>query len=279
LINQTNNWSIEFKIFSDSFETSIRLLVDESGFLYEKISWNDILLVRWSKEYKIIAFLTEFSPIIRFYEGSFLEGNHLTKIDFAIVWYNTINISIKDWTGVDIKKESQWLTSKLQNSIQYSIIQSLIQTWEYDLIFNDDWAGEIADIVWIKIDDTEQEILLELYHCKYSKDKNPWSRIEDLYTVCWQAQRSVRWTSLENTLKQIMERWIKHVWRYELWDMDVVNKLNRMLQLYKTSTIIYIVQPWVSKSRISDEQKKLLEVTENYLKNTFNISLKIIASQ
>lgn len=57
------------------------------------------------------------------------------------------------------------------------------------MIFDDDGSGEIADIVAFA--EKDDEIILELYHCKYSNGKTPGGRINDLYEVCGQTEKSV----------------------------------------------------------------------------------------
>src|SRR5581483_8219391 len=73
-----------------------------------------------------------------------------------------------------------------------------LMTKDYAIIMDDDGKGEIADIVAIRVDGdpaAPASLEVELYHCKYSRDTAPGRRIEDLYEVCGQAQKSVAWAS------------------------------------------------------------------------------------
>ena len=67
--------------------------------------------------------------------------------------------------------ESQGV-EKRADSIQYRVIQEL-KARDYDIVFDDDGAGEAADIVAVKIADGTRgrAILVEFYHCKYSKQE------------------------------------------------------------------------------------------------------------
>lgn len=40
-----------------------------------------------------------------------------------------------------------------------------------------------------------QEVLFRFYHCKFSRGEQPGRMLKDVYEVCAQAARSVRWTA------------------------------------------------------------------------------------
>jgi hypothetical protein len=82
------------------------------------------------------------------------------------------------------------------------VIQEL-KARDYDIVFDDDGAGEAADIVAIKIENGTRgsAILVEFYHCKYS-EQVAGKRIKDLYEVCGQAQKSMQWMAKARTRKQ-----------------------------------------------------------------------------
>ena len=81
---------------------------------------------------------------------------------------------------------------------------------DYYLIFDDDGAGEVADIVAIKnIDDNK--LIIDLFHCKYCSKKDgvakPDARIDDVYQVVGQAEKIVKWfADKERLILRLMER-------------------------------------------------------------------------
>lgn len=185
------------------------------------------------------------------------------------------------WNNVDIKKESQG-TTKEKDSIQYYVIQKLLKE-NYEIIFDDDNAGEIADIVTIK--EKDDEINFEFYHCKYAHGEKPGSRLADLYEVCGQVEKSVLW---KNNVIDILERMKlrekkrlenKSVSRFEKGDLKKIEYLKRKLKFVKATLKIYIVQPGVSASKITPEMHQLLCGTQAYLLDTYGITLKLICSQ
>jgi len=283
----TNTLWLKFSVFKDDgkmikIEWVLEWENESKMLVFRKIWGIDVLVRIWQKEMSIIDYLNDNPPTIRYADWSFLERTLLITPKYNEIWFNTDLIETVNWTayGVDIKNESKWKGGvEVINSIQSKIIEDLKNSWNYDLIFNDDWSWECADIVTIDFDKDNVKLNIKLYHCKFSSWDKPWGRIWDLYEVCWQAQKSIIRRDLEKLMKHIKKRWEKE-YRYENWDIDTIRTITRVLNTFRNVDMeIVIVQPWLSKSLMSDSQKRLLSVTEDYLKRTYNISMKVIASE
>ncbi len=61
----------------------------------------------------------------------------------------------------------------------------------FDVVFDDDSAGEAADLVCLKEEDNV--IRLAMIHCKFSGAATKGERIKDVVEVCSQAVRSAKW--------------------------------------------------------------------------------------
>ncbi|HCC59361.1 MAG TPA: hypothetical protein DEQ47_19280 [Solibacterales bacterium] len=61
----------------------------------------------------------------------------------------------------------------------------------FSLIIDDDDRCEAADVVGIA--ETDDHIEGEFWYCKFAMADEPGHRIEELYQVCGQAQKSIRW--------------------------------------------------------------------------------------
>lgn len=150
------------------------------------------------------------------------------------------------------------------------------------MIFDDDGSGEIADIVAIAEED--DEITVELYHCKYSNDKIPGARINDLYEVCGQTEKSVFWKSdgveLINRMKSREAKRLKNssVSRFELGNIDILNMIQKKMLHKQIKMKIFMVQPGVDSSRISPEMRVVLGGTRDFCRDTFSVSVKLICS-
>ncbi|WP_144083853.1 DEAD/DEAH box helicase [Brevibacillus panacihumi] len=278
--------NLRFKVCTESFESQFELVfhpdIEGKNYQYSHFGSLPIEIHKGSKKMPVTEWFLEDPPIFRFIDGSYMENNiyvsphstvsspfHLEKI---IPW---------SWDSVDITKESQ-KEEKRKNSIQYFLIQDLI-TKDYDVIFDDDSAGEAADVITIKVED--QRIKVEFYHCKYSSEERAGSRVSDLYAVCGQTQKSIRWKeSIYALLRHMEKREAKRIkddkpTRFEKGDLKKVSEIRKMAKFYPYDLEITIVQPGLSKSKMSVEQMELLSATENYLQETYKINMRVIASE
>ena len=222
-------------------------------------------------------------PNIYYTDGSCLSGNEYVELKAAPGEFSSERIEAWDWKNVDLNKESQGVVNFATDSIQYHVIQQ-IRDGGYSVIYDDDNAGEIADIIAIK--ETEEKIQVDLFHLKFAKEGKVSTRIDNLYEVCGQAQKSVHWKFKDN------REFFKHLYRRITKRADgqtgsrlvIGNEqdLQRLETLVKVKLpveySITIVQPGLSAQRATDDQKLLLAVTEQYLLDVANIKLRVIGN-
>jgi hypothetical protein len=121
---------------------------------------------------------------------------------------------------------------------------------------------------------------------KYAKKGLISKRIDNLYEVCGQAQKSVHWKHKESNefFEHLLRREQKYENGYSCSRLEKGNyeKLIYFSQITKRKFPvlfkIYIVQPGLSSNTATDEQLTLLGVTSNYLKEIADIDLKVIGS-
>lgn len=281
--SETGNLS--FEIVSDTSSVEIALMyLNADGnhdYRFSVVGNHKAEIKHRGSTTSISEFFYENTPRIWFVDGSVLEGNSYTELNSTHPPYASDKIEVWDWTDVDIKKESQGV-AKEQDSIQYKVIREL-KTKDYGVIFDDDGAGEIGDVVAIR--DEESGITIDIYHCKFSKELQPGGRIDDLYVVCGQAQKSVSWLEkTDDLLKHLQRRDSKRQSsegssRFEVGDTNLISTYINKLTSYPVNVRIFIVQPGLSKAAASTAQLHLLSVTESYLMDTYKLPLTIIASE
>jgi hypothetical protein len=165
----------------------------------------------------------------------------------------------------------------------------LLRNASYDVIFDDDGANEAADVVAITVDRDAPKvprIEVELYHLKYAGGE-PGRRLEDLYVVCGQAQRSTSWlanhgrrtdlfTHLLSRNDQRVQRGAPT--RFERGDEDLLLQIREMSRRADVKLKVYVVQPGLSKALASNGQLMLLAVTERFLSDTYEIPFSVMCS-
>ena len=118
---------------------------------------------------------------------------------------------------------------------------------DYDIIFDDDDAGEIADIIALKV--AGDNLIVHLFHCKYSSEDTTGARVGDFYEVCGQAQKSVYWRGRVKRLfdrLQLRERNRQDKYgmsRFEKGDLQKLSELRRHSRRLHPKFHIFIVQP------------------------------------
>ena len=270
------------------FELEFFLRGDTSDYRFVLRGQERVELIRGETEFTAADFFSENPPRIWFADGASLDGNEYTPLKTDLPPYDVGQIQAWDWTGINIRKESQG-DAREQDSIQAAVIGRLIAD-DYDLIYNDDDAGEAADVVAIRIVGGAQaptRIEVEFFHCKYSSEHAPGARIGDLYVVCGQAQTSIRWMASNEKRTDLFTHLLRREakrqadgrpTRFERGDTRLVQALREMTYTTPMTLKIVVVQPGVSKAQVSAQQLRLLSVTENYLMETYQLPFAVVTS-
>ena len=230
-----------------------------------------------------VKFLQDFTPTIWFADGSALTGNEYVELKQSIPLYPKEKIIAWDWTGVNLSAESQHVAPKITDSIQFKVIE-VLKNEDFDIIYDDDYSGEIADVVAIKLH--TERILVHLYHLKYALEGVVSNQIKNLYEVCGQAQKSIHWKHKKGT------EFVNHLLRRETktkngltcsrLEKGTVRELEKLLSIAKKEIPmefqIFLVQPGISKAQATPEILTLLSVTENFIKEMAAIHLTVITS-
>lgn len=293
VVNPTLNQELQFSLdtidgnsvlFTQQF--SVRTVDGEEVFDYKIIKESNLNVqikqgIQASEP--LDEYFEKYAPIFWFADGSNLVGYEYIKYDEDFLPFPQNKIIAWDWTGVKINEESEKFENIVTTSIQYHCFQKLL-TEDYDIIFNDDDSGEIADIITIK--SLDQSIEIEFYHLKYAIEGKVSNQIRNFYEVCGQAQKSLRWKYKDESqfIHHLIKREVKKQNRgYTRFKKGSIEDLERLLvQIKRTKPVnyqIYIVQPGLSKQNVSEDILHQLGVSANHIKKEGNINLQVIGSK
>ncbi len=270
------------------FNYYLQIKDDNYGFVFSDSDKVEPELVKGGKPHiRLSSYFNDNPPTIWYVGTSSLQGNVMLKaLSKKDSFFSDNDFIPLDWgaVNVDIQVESQLANdgSKRINSIQYAIIKFLKEKEEYSIIFDDDGSGEIADIVAIR--ERKNEIVVELYHCKYSSEETPGARITDLYEVCGQAEKSVFWKAsgieLIERLKYREAKRLnnKNISRFELGDMEILGIIQKKMLYKQIKLEIFLVQPGVDSKKVTPDMRVVLGGTSDYCKDTFSVPVKLICS-
>lgn len=283
LTNPSESGPIRFYIGNDDMEVIeiYELQITQEHYKIIAVKKSGITIRYRRNEYSLADFFEENPPCIKFVDQSILEGNYLVKINQGqLSLFNERRLEPWNWDGVDIRKESQG-PSRDKESIQYRVIERLITAGRFSVIFDDDGAGEVADIVCI--DDSNNKICIEMYHCKYSHGDDSGARVSDLYEVCGQAEKSIKWCQSPSSLIDRLfyreaTRVKKGGTRFEVGSLNTLREIKNKLRAIPSSIEIFIVQPGIDSSKLTDGMRHILAGTSSYLMDTYSVDLKVICS-
>lgn len=284
---------LQIRVFGDTWECLLRLRVfaqdDGADFEFDRVDGLAVTVRMGSRQVPLPEFLTKHPPTIWYADGSSLDGCHYVELpDGGVSPFDRDRIEIGNWDGVDIRQESQG-EERRPASVQRSVIKCLLLDPEYRVVFDDDGTGEVADIVairWSEVD-TSLPIEVALYHCKYAGAATAGGRVDDLYVVCGQAQRSVRWASSHGgptaLFGRLMEREARRTsagraTRFDRGDMQTLRTLKDMSLVRRVSFSVHVVQPGLSRAAARQPQLELLAVTERYLQDTYGHPFNVVGS-
>ncbi|MGY6122164.1 DEAD/DEAH box helicase (plasmid) [Paraburkholderia strydomiana] len=276
---------LRFKLRTPGGESTyeVRFLADDMN--YVLVGGTAAYVVVGRKRERLEDWLRAEPPTLYFANGATLVHNEifsLTPTERRVA-YERERLVAWNWTGVNIRKESQG-ASKAADSIQKRVIDRLMALEgdeRIDIVFDDDGSGEMADVVAMKVHFGRIDV--SFYHCKYSHGDRPGARIDDLYVVCGQAQRSVHWKGdPERLFRHLQHREVGRQrdgrTRFERGDLRNLATISQSLRSNHLSLKIYVVQPGVQNADATPAQLELLGVTELYLRETYDSDFEFIGS-
>ena len=216
-------------------------------------------------------------------DGSMVQGNYR---QYSL---NSVDVKLPagllepwDWGTTKIHQESM-RAERREDSVQGFTFAKIAD--EYSIIFNDDGKGEIADLVAIR--ESKDAIYVDLYHCKFCPLVDgvaaPRARVADVYEVCGQASRSVKWLYTgDKFFNRLMDRYQQSL----LKDFDRILKgAPQQLEILRNKChdheLIFkfvIVQPAISRQKVSKEQLAVLGTSYSYIKSISGSDIKVICS-
>lgn len=278
--------TLDFDLVEATSGPWVRLRITVGGeerFTVSRVSGAAVNITAGKISLPIEQYFSDYPPLVRFVDLTELDGDLLIKPqDPQSLSFPEERFEVWDWQGVDLKRESIWKDNQQRaDSIQSRAAKHFIDGG-FDVVFNDDGAGEAADLVCMK--EEPDHIHLALVHCKFSGGASPGERVKDVVEVASQAVRSAKW-------KWKFKDLCRHIQTREK-NLSVANyptrflagraaDLSRFLKASRFKEIrpdILIVQPGLSMHSRSKEQEMVLAAALNYLKETIGVNLDIICS-
>lgn len=292
LIGDTLKPYIDFRIFNEELDASYRITYSGDGeshchYRVEQLSGCTIGFTVGTKQY---ASITEYfntdnnAPVIYFANGGILYANNYVLVEKEILPFDKEKLIALPWAGVDLSKESQDVIPYKTDSIQYYFSNYIKD--EFDLLYDDDYCGEIADLIGFKIE--AKCIHVHLFHLKYASGGVVSSQIKNFYEVCGQAEKCIKWR-VTNKRNDFFE----HLFRRETkrngestcsrilkGDKDLLEQMSTDTSWKKDLKFhVSIVQPALSKRESPEDILNLLGAVKTYLEDEASVDLNVYCSE
>jgi hypothetical protein len=275
---------IAFRIETVEFGATYALKVGKRrGYEVTQVSGPPISIRVGRRQGTLDAYLSENPPLVRFCDLSELDGNLLVSPrERRDLVFPAARFEPWDWTGTDIRVESIWKDGvQRPNSVQQRAADHY-DTGGFRVIFDDDHAGEAADLVCLK--EEADRIRLALVHCKFSGKADAGKRVKDVVEVCSQAVRSAKWQWRYRELCRhivVREKRLRSATRPTRFLKGQAKDLNHFLRVSRFKEVrveVVVVQPGLSRRRCGREQTAVLAAAHAFLQQTVGISLDVVCS-
>lgn len=235
----------------------------------------EVELLEYLKHYPLAFYLEDFSRV----DGATIHYDRSARL----AKLNEEQLAQLAWldSNIDIQKEfpSGHLDFDAPKTIHEFLGSNLMHS-DADIVFYDHGTGEMADFVTLKQAYTSA-IIVRLYHCKKSGGAAPGDRVDDAYEVCGQVVKSLVWLKKKQSLRaRIVER------ESTQHSSSVYLKGSRsdMLRILaddspaRLDIEIFVVQPGISISQISDKLGNILGAASDYLKRSSSAKMWLLGS-
>lgn len=265
---------------------------DKNGFVVRQVQGNPVTVICGHKEpVDIVNYFNSIEgvPVFYFANGDVLQGRYLAEVREAVPLISDNQLIPIDWRDTKLECESMHLLEKEddKHSIQKFFLDKMLTPDEYSIIYDDDGSGEVADLIGIKEGQTEIEV--SLFHLKFAIDGKVSDKIENLYAVCGQAIRSLKWHNPEYAKKlfnHLIRRANDKKWNGKIGSRIIrgsVEELERLAENVryrkKLKFNISIVQPSISKQSISEKIGLFLGSVHSYMEDVAKINLEVYCSE
>lgn len=279
---------LDFKILREGHKPiSVRIeLKGEDGHFVSLPNSENVVIGGWRRDDEPLdKFFLDYPPTLFLGDGSLISGCQHTIFRSSVDTLPDNFFEQWDWSGVDIETESAYKFDNGQiihraDSIQQRVMDECKKNGAI-LVFNDDGSGESADVV--AVFEKEDILVVKLFHCKFSKGTSAGHRVGDLYEVCGQAVKSVKWKwdakSLFRHLQSRKNHGLGAERRFFYGSSETLTRLMQKLDYTAPPCFeFWIVQPGLASHNLPDTLSRLLMSCSSTIADMTECQLRCISS-
>ncbi|MEP4039262.1 DEAD/DEAH box helicase family protein [Pseudophaeobacter sp.] len=282
LTTHKTNDGVFFALKAGEEIAKFKMTINESGVAYESLDPQSPLAEKNTAPVVVERWFHEYPPTLFFADGDTLVADEFFALpDAEVPYFPEDHFEVWDWGQTNIRVESLGLDQR-QDSVQAQVVREIRSSTGCHIIFDDDGAGEIADVVAFEVDGNH--VTVRFYHCKFSSSSSPGARVADLYEVCGQAQRSVRRCERpQRILDRLLKREAGRIRnggpsRFVEGSVEDLRMLISRRNQLDYQFEIYVVQPGYSFAEKNSAHSQVLASTEAFVIDTYARKFRIICN-
>lgn len=261
------------------------------SFTIENARWS----FKWAGEEPNFAVILRDSEVslmtyLRYHPFAFFL-NDFSRLEGSTVFYNRNatgkNISADslvhlDWVGQNIDIEIEFPAAGINfddpKTVQ-ELVGKTLREKHNGIVFYDHGTGEMADFV--VLEPTDETVKVCLYHCKGSGGPAPGDRVADAYEVCGQVVKCLMW--LKNR-QSVRSRLLSREETTDGKSHYLKGTRGQMLDLLADTSSkrleveIYLVQPGISTSNVSEKIGYILGAASDYVTRASGAKMILLGS-
>jgi hypothetical protein len=283
VVQHSDTGPIVFEASTDAFTSRYELDLSDGSLRYRALGPELQVVSRRSGTSPFSAYLEKSEPLLLLEQDAVLVApGILLQPNRELAPFDAGRLEALTWNGVDIRRESQG-AGRDPATVQAFVAAQLIGEAGWELVIDDDGAGEIADLVLMRRED--DRLVICLAHCKFSSQPVAGARVADLYELCGQAQKSARWRHHNSLLfRHLLRRERNRVRKHGrsglmLGTGETIYQLEGAAPLLRPELHVLIAQPGLSKGGVSGPILQLIASTELYLRETASAALRVLCNQ
>lgn len=269
LVDQSVDGPIRYQVRAGDFTLDYQAVVDDEQLVHRALGADARIESGDANGQALSDYLNEVGCTIWFEDEVTIEApDLLLEILRDRLPLDIEQLVALDWPEVDFKRESMG-TNRDPKTVQGRSAERLIGLRDWDVVIDDDGTGEVADLVALKRQD--EELVVHLVHCKYSSDPEVGARVEDLYEVCGQAQRSAHHrhhasAMIKNLIRREGKRQAKGNSGLLVGSNQALVQLQDWAQYRRVKLHVTIAQPGFGVAAAQRRHLELLSCTDLYIK-------------
>jgi hypothetical protein len=264
----TDATQICFHAAHDHLAYAIRFRLDGKQF-FEPVDATAPMpaVVRKGESHPLLVFLNNNPVTFLCSDYSLIRGSEhvrFSKTDFQPLDAATLQIIAWDRHNVDITREFTKAGSKGSAKLTvHDFLRSFLDRDDHEVVIYDHRVGEAADFITLSREG--DRVVITLYHCKGSGGPLPGDRIDDLYEVCGQGIKCLIWIENEPDLLAHIRRRTAAESEFIRGDYKTVKASFDHGLKHGFVYRVFLVQPGITKSGLSQKSAEVLAATKDYL--------------